>query len=216
VFPLSSDLRWAGVVGLLQGSGSGLSEEPVSGVPDRAGVRVVPCALPGSPCQRGPVAARRHLRWSRSAPDTSQPTPAAAAPARSGHEPAAHPAARRTGPIATAVCEPLCGSTPIIAAAMPSHSKDARCDHGGHALFQGLMGAFAPVMSHATAREPTGWHVLNQPGCTQPAGGSRASPPDPLDTTATTAAPAPILQQGGSSARFHLYARVPLPVAHGG
>jgi hypothetical protein len=26
----------------------------------------------------------------------------------------------------------------------------------------------------------------------------------------------PILQQGGSSARFHLYARVPLPVAHGG
>jgi hypothetical protein len=27
---------------------------------------------------------------------------------------------------------------------------------------------------------------------------------------------APILQQGGSSARFHLYARVPLPMAHGG
>jgi hypothetical protein len=35
------------------------------------------------------------------------------------------------------------------------------------------------LLSHATAREePTGWHVVNKPGCTQPAGGSRASPSD--------------------------------------
>jgi transposase len=27
-------------------------------------------------------------------------------------------------------------------------------------------------------KEPTGWHVVNKPGCTQPAGGSRASPSD--------------------------------------
>jgi hypothetical protein len=49
------------------------------------------------------------------------------------------------------------------------------------------------LLSHA--KEPAGWHVVNKPGCyEQPAGGSRASPSDPLDTTATTAAPAPILQ----------------------
>jgi hypothetical protein len=51
-------------------------------------------------------------------------------------------------PIATAVCEPLCGSIPIITAAMPSPPRDARCDRGGHALLQGRIGVRASFEPH--------------------------------------------------------------------
>jgi hypothetical protein len=102
------------------------------------------------------------------------------------------PSGSSAGLIATAVCEPLCGSTPIITATTTSPPIDAG-DRGGHALFQGLTGC-APLPGPRHGKEPTGRHVVNKPGCTQPTGGSRASPSDPLDTTATTAAPAPILQ----------------------
>ena len=53
------------------------------------------------------------------------------------------------------------------------------------------------------------WHVVNKPGCTQPAGGSRDSPSDPLDTTGTTAAPAPIMQSGGSARGYSPSIAVP-------
>ena len=52
--------------------------------------------------------------------------------------------------IATAVCEPLCGSTPIITAAMNRPSLDAGCDRGGHALFQDLL---ASRLFRATPRQ---------------------------------------------------------------
>jgi hypothetical protein len=44
------------------------------------------------------------------------------------------------GLITTAVREPLCGSTPIITAAMTSPSARTD-DRGGHALFQNLLAA---------------------------------------------------------------------------
>jgi hypothetical protein len=51
---------------------------------------------------------------------------------------------------------------------------------------------------HSVSHPRQTWHVLTS-------GGSRSCHSG-----------TPILQQGGSSARFHLYARVPLPEAHGG
>src|SRR5208282_554264 len=60
------------------------------------------------------------------------------------------PSGSSAGLIATAVCEPSCGSTPIITATTTSPPIDAG-DRGGHALFQGLTGC-APLSSHTTAR----------------------------------------------------------------
>ena len=40
-----------------------------------------------------------------------------------------------------------------------------------------LAGARASFEPHH-GKDPMSWHVVNKPGCTQPAGGSRASPSD--------------------------------------
>ena len=100
-------------------------------------------------------------RWPRpAAPSTAQ--------VRSGHA-AAHstscsacPAAARTrsaqlplSPLtATAVCEPLCGSTPIITAVteLPSHALRTKETTAAGMPYYGPLGVLAPLSNHATAR----------------------------------------------------------------
>ena len=70
------------------------------------------------------------------------------------------PSGSSAAPIATAVCEPLCGSTPIITAATTGPlSRFVAGDRGGHALFR--IGV-APLSSHAAAR-PDRRHLVNKP-----------------------------------------------------
>jgi hypothetical protein len=61
---------------------------------------------------------------------------------------------------------------------LSGEDRDLSVAHiGGHALFQGLMGVRASFEPRH-GEEPTSWRVVNKRGCTQPAGGSRASPSD--------------------------------------
>ena len=114
---------------------------------------------------------------------------ACAVQARTRSSPIGSPA----GPIATAVCEPLCGSTPIITAAMNGPFPRRRCDRGGHALFQDLM-ALAPLLSPRHGKDPTGWHVVLKPGHNGRQAVRVASPIGPLNATTKAAAPTSILQ----------------------
>src|SRR5262249_32514878 len=118
--------------------------------------------------------------------------PAAAAPGQLTHEPAAHPAAPRPPPspprCASPYADPPRSSLPPLT---PPHR--CRCDRGGHALFQDRM-AFAPLLSHATARtRQAGTSLISQ------AAGGRQADREPAHRTLwtlrpQTAAPAPILQ----------------------
>src|ERR1039457_2634218 len=83
--------------------------------------------------------------------------------------------------IATAVCEPLCGSTPTITAAinrsfvMSAGRPVAGMPNSGSA-------GVAPLTSHTTG-DPAGRHLVIKPDRTRPAGGSGASPSGPLNAT---------------------------------
>ena len=92
-----------------------------------------PAAAPGrrawaarpAPARRRPAAAgpaggpgRRRPRPPRSAPARPPPTPAAAPPGPTQARTRSSPSGSSAAPIATAVCEALCGSTPIITAAI--------------------------------------------------------------------------------------------------
>ena len=88
--------------------------------PGRPAWAARPAPAPRPTAAAGPAGApgRRRPRPPRSAPARPRPIPAAARPARRWRAPAARPAAPRPPLIATAVCEALCGSIPIITAAM--------------------------------------------------------------------------------------------------
>ena len=141
----------------------------------RAGiVRVVlvhcprrPAAAPGrrawaahpAPARRrrpaaGPAGAPgpRRPRPPRSAPARPRPTPAAAPPGPREARTRSWPSGSSAAPIATAVCEPLCGSTPIITAAIePPLSRSTQVRPRRACLIPGSV-ALAPLSSHATAR----------------------------------------------------------------
>ena len=63
------------------------------------------------------------------------------------------PSGSSAAPTATAVCEPLCGSIPIITAisTLPSSPGD-RTDRSGHALYRTCAGRSPLFRDHATAR----------------------------------------------------------------
>jgi hypothetical protein len=100
---------------------------------------------------------------------SSRPTPAAPSTAqvRSGHA-AAHsasfpacaadartrisPSGSSAGPITTAVCDPLCGSTPIITAVIARSKSFVREWRTWRACLITDLLALAPLSSHATAR----------------------------------------------------------------
>src|ERR1039457_4879707 len=95
--------------------------------------------------------------------------------------PASSPSGSSAKLIATAVCEPLCGSAPIITAAinrsfvMSAGRTVAGMPNSGSA-------GVAPLTSHTTG-DPTGRHLVIKPDRTRPAGGSGASPSGPLNAT---------------------------------
>jgi hypothetical protein len=120
----------------------------------------------------------RRRRWPRPAPATpaSRQQPLRL---RSPHLHLTHSSS--AAPIATAVCEPLCESAPIITAAMPSLPGAGVTAAGmPHSGPDRLGTSFEPCHG----KEPAGWHVVvnYQPVRNQRAGGSRASPSGPLDT----------------------------------
>jgi hypothetical protein len=103
------------------------------------------------------------------------------------------PSGSSAGLIATAVCEALCGSTPIITDTtamplLPNPDLGAKTA-AGTPNFRELAGArasFEPRHGEAPAR----WHVVKKPGPTKgPAGGYRASPPGPLNATTPSSLP---------------------------
>ena len=78
---------------------------------------------------------------------------------------------------AAAVCEPLCGSTPIITTAMASLPSPRGREPWRACLIPGPSLVLAPLWSHATARpRQAGTSLISQATTARPAGGSRASP----------------------------------------
>ena len=78
----------------------------------------------------------RRPRSPRSAPATPPPTPAAAAPDAADARTRSSPSGSSAAPIATAVCEPLCGSTPIITATTNDLPIDAGVTAAGMPYFR--------------------------------------------------------------------------------
>ena len=87
------------------------------------------------------------------------------------------PTGTSSAPIATAVCEPLCGSTPIITAAIiysfPSALRQAGPRRG--CLIPERPGV-APSYEPRRGKIPAGRHVVRKPGHDRPAADMRARP----------------------------------------
>jgi hypothetical protein len=80
---------------------------------------------------------------------------------------------RRAG----AVCEPLCGPTPIITTAMASFPSPRGREAWRACLIPGSSLVLAPLWSHVTARpRQSGTSLISQATPRWPAGGSRARP----------------------------------------
>ena len=71
------------------------------------------------------------------------------------------PSGSSAAPIATAVCEPLCGSTPIITAATTGSPFPFRCrvTAAGMPYF----GSASHLFRATPRQDPKGWHLVNKP-----------------------------------------------------
>jgi hypothetical protein len=79
---------------------------------------------------------------------------------------------------AAAVCEPLCGSTPIITTAMASFPSPQGAGTVAGMPHSRTVASARASLEPRHGEAPAGRHVVNKPGHTRgwPAGGSRASP----------------------------------------
>ncbi len=128
---------------------------------------------------------RQRPRSPGSAPATPAPTPAAAPPGQLRRT-RTWPSGSSAGLITTAVCQALCGSTPIITTAMTgiSFRYPGAGTAAGTPNSRDHTGARAPLLSHATAR-PRQAGTSFESQAQQEAGRrkSRASQPGPLNAT---------------------------------
>ena len=120
----------------------------VPGRPAAAPARPAWAARPAPARRRRPAAgpadgpARRRPRPPRSAPARPPPRPAAAPAWAAQARTRSSPSGSSAAPIATAVCEPLCGSIPIITAAIGTpHPLELRTGPRRACLIPDLLGA---------------------------------------------------------------------------
>ena len=147
-----------------------------------------------TPPRRRPAAGRA------GAPGRRRPPPPRSAPARTAAQASScracaalartrtWPSTSSALPIATAVCDPLCGSTPIITAAIGCPSSSSSADDPGRARLISDRSAVGPLSSHPR-QDPTGRHLVLKPGQ------ARQAVRDPAHRTPQTLRP--------TSQRFH-------------